>query len=93
MQPHGNSKKKEAAFQRTKHSTVKLIKASVAENRRPLKIFKVENLQGVMQAKLSCDLPRDRRRIYNFKSANKVKLEKQSMASGIPRTDTLALMS
>jgi superfamily II helicase len=74
IQPHGKSKK-EAAFQRTKPSTVKLIKASVAENRRPLK--EVENLQGMMQAKLSCDLRRDRRQFYNFKSANKVKLEKQ----------------
>ena len=43
-----------------------------------------------MRAKLSCDLPRDRRQIYNFKSANKVKLESQSMTSGVPRSDTLA---
>ena len=92
IQPHGNSKKKEGAFQRTKPSTMKLIKASVADNKRPLRVLtEVENLQGgVMQAKLSCDLPRDRRQIYNFKSANKVMLEKQSMTSGIPRSDTLA---
>ena len=43
-----------------------------------------------MRAKLSCDLPRDRRQIYNFKSANKVKFESQSMTSGIPHSDTLA---
>ena len=58
IQPHGNSKKK-GAFQRTKPSTLKLIKASVAENKRPLKVLKeVENSQGgVMEAKLSCNLP------------------------------------
>ena len=93
IQPHGNSKKKEGAFQRTKPSTMKLIKASVAENKHPLRVLmEVENLQGsVMQAKLSCDLLRDRRQIYNFKSANKVMLEKQSMTSGIPHSDTLRL--
>lgn len=58
IQPHGNSKKR-GAFQRTKPSTLKLIKASVPENKRPLKVLKeVENSQGgVMEAKLSCDLP------------------------------------
>ena len=73
IQPHDNSKKK-GAYQQTKLSTVKLIKASVSENKRPLKVLReVENLQGgVMQAKLSCDLPRNRRQIYNFKSASKV---------------------
>ena len=34
----------------------------------------VENSQGgVMEAKLSCDQPRDRRQIYNFKSAHEAK--------------------
>jgi len=58
IQPHGNSKKK-GAFQRTKPTTLKLIKASVAENKCPLKVLKeVENSQrGVMEAKLSCNLP------------------------------------
>ena len=39
---------------------------------------------------MSCDLPRDRRQVYNFKSANKIKLEKQSMTCGLPCSDTLA---
>ena len=91
IRPHGNSKKKEDAFRRTKPSTLKLIKTSVTENKCPLKVLReVENLQGgVMQAKLSCDLPRDRRQVYNFKSANKALCEGQSMVSGIPRSDTL----
>jgi len=91
IQPCGNSKKK-GAFQRTKLSTLKLIKASVAENKRPLKVLKeVENSQGgVMEAKLSCDLPRDRRQVYNFKSAHEAKHQKSSIPTGIPRSDTLA---
>ena len=91
IQPHGNSKKR-GAFQRTKPSTLKLIKASVAENKRPLKVLKeVENSQGgVMEAKLSCDLPRDRRQIYNFKSAHEAKHQKSSIPTGMPRSDTLA---
>ena len=43
-----------------------------------------------MEAKLSCDLPRNRRQIYNFKSANKANLVKDSMTSGISQSDTLA---
>ena len=90
IQPHGNAKKK-GAFQRTKPSTLKLIKASVAENKRPLKILKeVESSQGgVMEAKLSCDLPRDRRQVYNFISAHAAKPQ-SSYATEIPRSDTLA---
>lgn len=74
IQPHGNSKKK-SAFQRTKPSTLKRIKASVAENKRPLKILnEVERSQGgVMEAKLSCDLPRDRRQVYNFQVSTRSK--------------------
>ena len=91
IQPHGNSKKR-GAFQRTKPSTLNLIKASVAENKHPLKVLKeVENLQGgVMEAKLSCDLPQDRRQIYNFKSAHKAKHQKSSIPTGMPCSDTLA---
>ena len=79
IQPHGNSKK--GAFQRTKPTTLKLIKASVAENKRPLKVLKeVENSQrGVMEAKLSCNLPWNRRQVYNFKSAHEAKHQKSSI--------------
>ena len=37
---HMETPRKKTAFQRTKPSTVKLIKASVAENKRPLKVLK-----------------------------------------------------
>ena len=43
-----------------------------------------------MEAKLSCDLPRDRRQIYNFKSAHKAKHQKSSIPTGMPCSDTLA---
>ena len=73
--------RKKMHFDELNPSTLKLIKTSVAENKRTLKVLReVENLQGgVMQAKLSCDLPRDRRQVYNFKSANKALCEEQSM--------------
>lgn len=90
IQPHGNSKKR-GPFQRTKPSTLKRIKASVAENKRPIKILnEVERSQGgVMGAKLSCDLPRDRRQVYYFKSAHGARHE-SGCATGIPNSDTLA---
>ena len=42
-----------------------------------------------MEAKLSCDLPRDRRQVYNFKSAHTTK-QQSSCTAEIPRSDTLA---
>ena len=42
-----------------------------------------------MEAKLSCDLPRDRRQVYDFNSAHGAKHE-STCASGIPHSDTLA---
>lgn len=43
-----------------------------------------------MQAKLSCDLPRNRRQVYNLKSASKVLNEGASTSKGTLRSDTLA---
>ena len=56
-------KLQEERFISAYQSTIKLIKASVADNKCPLKVLKeVENSQGgVMELKLSCDLPRDRK--------------------------------
>ena len=89
--PHGNSKHMKNAFRRTKPSTLKLMKNMVTSNNRPLKVLRdVENMRGgVMHAKLSCDLPRNRRQVYNLKSAVKVD-EGSSSNSGILRSDTLA---
>ena len=93
MQPHGNAKNgKQNVFRRTKPSTVKLLKNAIAENKRPIKILEsVENkMGGVMNAQSSCDLPRNRRQVYNFKNADKVKKENAVMTPGIPKSDTLA---
>ena len=89
IKPHGNSKK-QLSFKRTKPSTLKLVKKAVKENKRPLRVLReVENIQGgVMSAKSGCDLPRNRRQVYNAKQANKVGGE--TLCSSIPRQDTLA---
>ena len=83
INPHGNSKKSAKGFSRTKPSTIKMIKKSVDEGRRPMKILRaIENDQGgVMQAHSSCDLPRDRRQVYNIKQASKVKEENSGLPS------------
>lgn len=77
-------------FRRTKPSTLNLIKQGVEENKRPLKVLKeVENIKGgMMKADRSCDLPRNRRQIYNMKSISKV--DSTSLAHNMPRNDTLA---
>ena len=91
IKPHGNSKK-QSSFRRTKPSTLKLVKKSVEENKRPLRVLReVENIQGgVMSAKSGCDLPRNRRQIYSAKQASKIHSETHSSLSGsVPRSDTL----
>jgi len=82
IKPHGNTKKRDTSFKRTKPSTLKLVKKGVEENKRPLKVLRdVENIQGgVMNAKSGCDLPRDRRQIYNAKKASKAYAEGASLS-------------
>jgi len=90
IKPHGNTKKRNNSFKRTKSSTLKLVKKGVEENKRPLKVLRdVENIQGgVMNAKSGCDLPRDRRQIYNAKKASKAYAEGASLSDY--KRDTLA---
>ncbi len=61
-------------------------------NKCPLKVLReIDNVKGgVMKAENSCDLPRNRRQIYNFKSAKSREKEVKIMVSGIPQNDTLA---
>ena len=89
IKPHGNSKKRHL-FRRTKPSTLKLVKKAVEENKRPLKVLReVENIQGgILNAKSGCDLPRNRRQIYNAKQAYKTRAE--TIPNSAPRQDTLA---
>ena len=90
IKPHGNNKKMSTSFKRTKPSTLKMLKKGVQENNRPLKVLReVENIQGgVMNAKSGCDLPRDRRQIYNAKMASKASADKTSKSDC--KKDTLA---
>ena len=93
LNPHGNSKKENKAFSRTKASTLKMIKESVGKHKgRPIKILReIENEHGgIMEAHSSCDLPRNRRQIYNMKHSANVKKEKSLLPSSVPRTDMLA---
>ena len=67
LKPHGNSKD-EKPFTRTKPSTLSLLKESVKTKPPRKALREVENvLGGVMGAKLSCDLPRDRKQVKNMK--------------------------
>lgn len=90
IKPHENTKKRDTSFKRTKPSTLKLVKKGVEENKQPLKVLRdVENIQGgVMNAKSGCDLPRDRRQIYNAKKASKAYVEGASLSDY--KKDTLA---
>ena len=90
VKPHGNTTKRDTTFKRTKPSTLKLVKQGVKENKRPLKVLRdVENIQGgVMRAKSGCELPRDRRQIYNAKKAHKACAEGASVPDY--KRDTLA---
>lgn len=92
VNPHGNSKSATKSFCRTKPSTLKMVKKSVGENKRPVKILReIENEQGgVMSAHCSSDLPRDRRQIYNTKQTASIKKEKSLLPSSVSRNDTLA---
>ena len=90
IKPHGNMRKEGASFKQTKPSTLKLVKKGVEENKWPLKVLReVENIQeGVMNAKSGCDLPRNRRQIYNAKQAGKARVE--GVSNSGCKQDTLA---
>ena len=90
IKPHGNSKKQHS-FKRTKPSTLKLVKKTLEENKRPLQVLReVKNIQGgVMSAKSGCDLPQNRRQICNAKQANKVRSE--TISGSVPHQDILLL--
>lgn len=77
-------------FCRTKPSTLKMIRDSATGNKRLVKILReIENEHGgIMGAHSSCDLPRDRRQIYNMKQ--KVTSVKSISSSSVARNDTLA---
>ena len=69
-----------------------MIKKSVGENKKPIKILReIENDHGgVMEAHSSCDLPRDRRQIYNLKRKSVTEKENALLPPSVLKTDTLA---
>ena len=92
INPHGNSKKSTKGFCRTKPSTLKMIRESATGSKRPVVILReIENEHGgVMGAHSSCDLPRNRRQIYNMKQNATLVKEKSGFPSSVARNDTLA---
>ena len=87
VKPHGNSKGKKP-FSRCKASTLKMLKRS-AEAKPPLQALRqVENIRGggVVNAKSGCDLPRNRKQVYNL-NYNR---PQTTLPKSIPRTDVLA---
>ena len=68
LKPHGNSTKKKTPFRRTKQSTMRLLKKEAEKNITPCKILQcVENIKGgIINVSSSCELPRDRKQVYNI---------------------------
>ena len=68
VRPHGNSKRSNQPYRRTKQSTVSLLKAELEHNRPKGATNKVfAERGGIMMAKCAGDLPRDRTQTYNLK--------------------------
>ena len=68
VRPHGNAKRSDQPYRRTKQSTVNLLKAEL-EHSKPKdatnKVFTERG--GIMMAQSAGDLPRDRTQTYNLK--------------------------
>lgn len=90
IKPHGNSKGK-TPFSRCKPSTIKKLKVS-AQVKAPTKALQeIENsMGGIMGARSPCDLPRDRKQVYNIVSAAKRQSENMSTSSSASCKDVLA---
>ena len=68
----------EYRFDRAEHPLVKVLQ-------------EVENFKGgVVGASSSCDLPRDRRQLYNLKHSTKLKESKHNSGCSLPLKDVLA---
>ena len=93
MKPHGNSKKKDKLYSRSKPSTIELLRKSAQTNAPRKALREVENLRGgVVGAQSGCDLPRNRKQVYNLNYAGKSRQTPSgsSSSSNIPHTDVLA---
>lgn len=88
---HGNSLKNKGHFKRTKASTIAMLKKGL-DKHQPVKVLQeVVNLKGgVVGASSSCDLPRDRRQLYNLKHSTKLKESKHNSGCSLPLKDVLA---
>ena len=93
LKPHGNSKKKNKLFSRSKPSTIELLKKSAQTNAPRKALREVENIRGgVVGAQSGCDLPQNRKQVYNLNYAKKNPHlgSGSSLGGNIQRTDVLA---
>ena len=93
LKPHGNSKKRNKLFSRSKPSTIELLKKSAQTNAPRKALREVENLRGgVVGAQSGCDLPRNRKQVYNLNYAKKSSHSgsSSSLCGNVQRTDVLA---
>lgn len=92
IKPHGNSKGK-MPFSRCKPSTIKKLKTSAAHKPPTKALREVENtMGGIMEARSPCDLPRNRKQVYNINCAAKRCVESSLLSTSptISRIDVLA---
>ena len=84
IRPHGNSTKDRKPFSRTQPSTIQLLKDGMKE-KCPKKVMRdVETAKGgIIEASSGCELPRNRRQVYNLKQVESAKREKESIPSGV----------
>ena len=91
LRPHGNSKGK-MPFRRTKPSTLHLVQENATHKKPALQnLTDVENRAGgIVGAKASCDLPRNRQQVYNAMKFVKASANLSSCTSDSVKYDTLA---
>ena len=72
--------------------TFKLLKRKAQSNPPPRALREVENSKGgVIGARSACELPRNRKQVYNIKAAVKsLPLQTPSTTNSVARTDVLA---
>jgi len=89
VQPHGNSRKSNQPYRRTKQSTKNLLDAELSQAKPKDAIDKVFTERGGMMAESAGNLPRDRTQAYNLKKKQQqIKLTSFCGISGMSLSKT-----
>ncbi len=92
IKPHGKSLKNKKPFTTTQPSTIQLLKDGIKEKCPKKVIHDVESIKGgVIEASTSCELPRNRRQVYNIKHCESMKKEKECVPRGLSSSNTGSL--